>query len=122
MPIQSFDLFSLESCLIAVIFLVVDACTGTGTASLPCSCSPFVYNWTLALFNECPVATPENGGIGKNSFCKINTASLDPVVIVNEITFYEYDVDLGKLVTFSPISGYWTDRDTRVLRPLERMH
>jgi hypothetical protein len=93
--------------LIALIFLV-DACT----ASLPCSCSPLVYNWTLSLNSECPETLPANDGLGSNSICKILTTTLDPVVRVSALRFYEYGSDLGDLVTFRFYSGNWTEGDS----------
>lgn len=62
--------------------------------------------------SECPDPIPDNDGLGKDSVCKILTATLDPVVRVSELKFFEYGGDLGDLVTYRMISGNWTEGDT----------
>lgn len=98
--------FVLKSCLIAFIFLL-DSCT----ASLPCSCSPSTYKWTLDLNSSCPDVIPENDGIGQNSFCKILTASTSPVLNVTSFEFYEYGASVSELVNYRLIKGEWYDGD-----------
>ena len=62
--------------------------------------------------NECPGGIPENDGIGNESYCKILTATVDPVVRVSMFQLLEYGADLGDLANFRMITGNWTDGDT----------
>jgi hypothetical protein len=99
-----FEKFTLFAILLIIQFV-------SSVSSLPCSCSPLVYQWTLDLSNDCPTEIPANDGIGSDSFCKIFTTTVDPVVKVTRIQFLEYGETLADLVTYYEESGEWLDGD-----------
>mmetsp|Transcript_2303 Transcript_2303/g.4270 ORF Transcript_2303/g.4270 Transcript_2303/m.4270 type:complete len:301 (+) Transcript_2303:204-1106(+) len=98
-----FEKISLSAVLWIIQFVSASAQT--------CSCSPLTYRWTLDLSNPCPTEIPLNDGIGSDSFCKIFTTTLDPVVRVTRIQFLEYGETLADLVTYYQESGEWLDGD-----------
>ena len=104
----SLSMFEKLALLSILLLLLFEFCAA---AALPCSCSPLVYRWTLDLNNPCPDSMPVNNGIDNDSFCKIFTPTLDPVVKVMRIQFLQYGETLGDLVTYNEESGEWLDGD-----------
>jgi len=64
------------------------------------------------LSSECPDPIPDNDGLGSDSVCRVLTATLDPVVRVSQLKFFEYGGDLGDLVNYRVINGNWTEGDS----------